>query len=66
MHNTLFLNLLHFHTSDQRINLTDVPQLAVVHNLFTALVHVVGQNIHTIPIGVHHQQQQNKPLLLLL
>ena len=66
MHHTLFLNLLHFYTSDQRINLTDVPQLAVVHNLFTALVHVVGQNIHTIRIGVHHRQQQNKPLLLLL
>ena len=32
---------------------------AVVHNLCTTLV--VDQNIHTIPTGIHHQQQQNKP-----
>ena len=38
---------------------TDVPQLAVVHNLCTTLV--IDQNIHTIPTGIHHQQQQNKP-----
>ena len=32
---------------------------SVLLNLCTTLV--VGQNIHTIPIGIQHQQQQNKP-----
>ena len=36
--------------------ITDVPQLAVVHNLCTTLV--FDQDIHTIPTGICLQQQQ--------
>ena len=41
--------------------IADVPQLEVlyIHNLCTTLV--VGQKFHTIPTGIHHQQQQRQP-----
>ena len=37
----------------------------VVHNLCTSTTLVVDHNIHTIPKGIHHQQQQNKPSMTL-
>ena len=36
---------------------------AVIHNWYTTLM--VDQNSYTIPTGIHHQQQQNKPTTTL-
>ena len=50
----------HTHTHTTHSHNTVIPHAQiVVHNLFTTLV--ASQNIHTIPTGIHHQQQQNNP-----
>ena len=54
---------LHFHMCNVTLSHLRSKAQAVVHNLCTTLV--VDHNIHTIPTGIHHQQQHNKPATTL-
>ena len=53
MRTLLYVTLSHLRSKAQ----------AMVHNLCATLV--VDQNVYTIPTGIHHQQQQNKPTTTL-